>query len=102
LEHDVTGAQRIGFKIFKKLKMEENDRIKLNLIPKGAWEKHYAEIWEIETTTEENRRSRRRRNRREHRRSQPKELETVITKQRTERAQDWITYQWNYLNMGGI
>jgi hypothetical protein len=33
LEHDITGAQTIGFKIFKKVKMEENDRLKLNLIP---------------------------------------------------------------------
>jgi hypothetical protein len=42
LEHDITGAQRIGFKIFKKLKMEENNTLKLNLIPKDAWKKHYA------------------------------------------------------------
>jgi hypothetical protein len=54
LEHDITEAQRIGFKIFKKLKMEENDRLKLNLIPKVAWEKHYVGLWQTETTAEEN------------------------------------------------
>jgi hypothetical protein len=54
LEHDITGAQTIGFKIFKKVKMEENDRLKLNLIPKTPGKKHYAELWKTETTTEEN------------------------------------------------
>jgi hypothetical protein len=34
--------------------MEENDKLKLNLIPKDEWKKHYAELWKTETTTEEN------------------------------------------------
>jgi hypothetical protein len=54
LEHDVTGAQRIEFKTSKNLKMKENDRLKLNLIPKDAWKKHYTEVWKTETTVEEN------------------------------------------------
>jgi hypothetical protein len=34
--------------------MEENYRLKLNLTPKDAWKKHYAELWQTETPTEEN------------------------------------------------
>jgi hypothetical protein len=44
----------MGFKIFKKLKMEENDKLKLNLIPKDAWIKHYWELRATETINEEN------------------------------------------------
>jgi hypothetical protein len=40
-EHDVTGAQQMRFKIFKKLASKENDNARINLILEEEWTKHY-------------------------------------------------------------
>jgi hypothetical protein len=41
LERDITGPQRRGFKIFKKLQMETKDKLQINMIPKEDWINHY-------------------------------------------------------------
>jgi hypothetical protein len=45
LECDITGPQRIGFKILKKLRLEVNDQIQTNLISHDEWKAHYSKLW---------------------------------------------------------
>jgi hypothetical protein len=45
LEQDITGPQRRGFKILKKLQLEVNDQIQTNLISKEDWKTHYSKLW---------------------------------------------------------
>ena len=47
LEIDITGAQRIGFKIFKELQLQEKDKIKINMIPKSEWIQYYEHLWTV-------------------------------------------------------
>jgi hypothetical protein len=41
LERDITGTQRLGFKIFKQLQLQERDKLKINPISKLQWKKYY-------------------------------------------------------------
>jgi hypothetical protein len=45
LGRDITGPQRRGFKILKKLQLEVNDQIQTNLISKEGWKTHYSKLW---------------------------------------------------------
>jgi hypothetical protein len=45
LERDITGPQRTGFKILKKLQLEVKDQIQTNLISKEDWKTHYSNLW---------------------------------------------------------
>jgi hypothetical protein len=54
LERDITGMQRRGFKIFKKLQLETNDQIQTNPISQEEWKKHYSKLWHSPGTQERN------------------------------------------------
>jgi hypothetical protein len=43
LEHDITGPQIMGFKIYKQLHLEEKDRLKIHTIKKD-WQKYYEKL----------------------------------------------------------
>jgi hypothetical protein len=45
LERDITGVQRIGFKVLKKLQQEERHRLNINNITNKKWKHHYAKVW---------------------------------------------------------
>jgi hypothetical protein len=45
LERDITGTQRLGFKIFKQLQLQERDKLKINPISKKEWKKYYEKLW---------------------------------------------------------
>ena len=54
LERDITGAKRYGFKIFKQLKQEENDRARINTIQSKQWEQYYKrELYDAQSETTE-------------------------------------------------
>jgi hypothetical protein len=40
----MTGIKRFGFKIFKNLRNEENDRAKINIITEEQWIQNYREM----------------------------------------------------------
>jgi hypothetical protein len=44
MENCISGTKWILFKILMKLKMEENDRLEVNLIPKETWKVHYISL----------------------------------------------------------
>jgi hypothetical protein len=57
LERDMTGAKRFGFKIFKNLRNEENDRARINIISEEQWIQYHREMLideeeEIQRTTQ--------------------------------------------------
>jgi hypothetical protein len=41
----MTGPQRRGFKILKKLQLEVKDQIQTNLMSKEDWKTHYSKLW---------------------------------------------------------
>jgi hypothetical protein len=45
LEREITGTQRLGFKIFKQLQLQERDKLKINPISKMEWKKYYEKLW---------------------------------------------------------
>jgi hypothetical protein len=45
LERDITGKQKLGFKIFKQLQPQERDKLKINPTPKMEWKKYYEKLW---------------------------------------------------------
>jgi hypothetical protein len=45
LERDIIGNQRLGFKIFKQLQIQERDKLKINPISKMEWKEYYEKIW---------------------------------------------------------
>jgi len=61
-QRDITGTQRRGFKIFKQLRLQERDKLKIDSITKTEWEEYYGKPWNEqgskgEEGTEEERRS---------------------------------------------
>jgi len=62
LEREITGTQRRGFKIFKKLQLQERDKLKIDPITKTEWKEYYGKLWNEqgskgEEGTEEEKRS---------------------------------------------
>jgi hypothetical protein len=48
LERDITGTQRLGFKIFKQLQLQERDKLKINPTSKMEWKKYYEKLWKAQ------------------------------------------------------
>jgi hypothetical protein len=44
----ITGPQRTGFKILKKLQLIENDKLNINNISEDVWVAHYTKLWNEE------------------------------------------------------
>jgi hypothetical protein len=45
LERDMTGTQRLVFKIFKQLQLQERNKLKINPTSKTEWKEYYAKLW---------------------------------------------------------
>jgi hypothetical protein len=45
LQRDITGTQRLGFKIIKQLQLQERHKLKINPISKLEWKKYYEKLW---------------------------------------------------------
>jgi hypothetical protein len=41
----MTGTQRLGFKIFMQLQLQERDKLKINPISKMEWKTYYEKLW---------------------------------------------------------
>jgi hypothetical protein len=37
--------QRLGFKTFKQLQLQERDKLKINPLSKMEWKKYYEKLW---------------------------------------------------------
>jgi hypothetical protein len=45
LERGTTGTQKLGFKIFKQLQLQERNKLKINPISKTEGKEYYTKLW---------------------------------------------------------